>query len=72
MNEHTIEHDTKTHRNKEKYEKKHAPKPQQKKENSQLELPILYREKLPMALVDHMRQYDTRNQSIIKYDRYIK
>ena len=43
-----------------------------KKENSQLELPILYREKLPMALVDHMRQYDTRNQSIIKYDRYRK
>ena len=22
--------------------------------------------------VDHMRQYDTRNQSIIEYDRYIK
>ena len=71
MNENTIEHDTKTHRNKEKYEKKMHSNPQKRKiPNWSCQF---YIEKNFLWLgVEHMRQYDTRNQSIIKYDRYIK
>ena len=72
MNEHTIEHDTKTHRNKEKYDQSMHSNPN-KKGKFPIGVANFVTEKNFLWLgVDHMRQYDTRNQSIIKYDRYIK